>query len=90
MAVGRDDLAGEPIKPGTMIVIAPYLIHRHRALWTRPNQFDPNRFLGDSRDTIDRFSYLPFGVGPRICIGATFAIQEALDRRCKHHAPFQA
>ena len=60
-----------------MIVIAPYVLHRHRALWTRPNAFDPNRFFGKAREAIDRFAYLPFGVGPRICIGATFAIQEA-------------
>ena len=60
-----------------MIVIAPYVLHRHRALWTRPNAFDPNRFFGKARESIDRFAYLPFGVGPRICIGATFAIQEA-------------
>jgi len=78
IALGPDELAGEPIKPGTMIVIAPYVLHRHRALWTKPNHFDPSRFLGDERTRIDRFAYLPFGVGPRICIGATFAIQEAL------------
>jgi cytochrome P450 len=77
VALGRDELAGEPIKPGTMIVIAPYVLHRHRALWEKPDNFDPNRFLGDARETIDRFAYLPFGVGPRICIGATFALQEA-------------
>ena len=77
VALGRDELAGEPIKPGTMIVIAPYVLHRHRALWKKPDNFDPNRFLGDARETIDRFAYLPFGVGPRICIGATFALQEA-------------
>jgi len=77
VAIGPDDLAGEPIKPGTMVVIAPYVIHRHRALWAKPDKFDPNRFLGEARETIDRFAYLPFGVGPRICIGATFAIQEA-------------
>lgn len=76
-ALGYDELAGETIKPGTLIVIAPYVLHRHRALWTRPNAFDPNRFLGKARESIDRFAYLPFGVGPRICIGATFAIQEA-------------
>ena len=77
VALGRDELAGEPIKPGTMIVIAPYVLHRHRALWRNPDSFDPGRFLGDAREKIDRFAYLPFGVGPRICIGATFAIQEA-------------
>lgn len=77
VALGRDELAGEPIKPGTMIVIAPYVLHRHRALWRNPDNFDPGRFVGDARETIDRFAYLPFGVGPRICIGAAFAIQEA-------------
>ena len=77
IALGPDELAGEPIKANTMIVIAPYVLHRHRALWSKPNRFDPGRFLGDEREKIDRFAYLPFGVGPRICIGATFAIQEA-------------
>ena len=76
-ALGPDELAGQPIKRGTMIVIAPYVLHRHRALWTNPDSFDPNRFLNGARETIDRFAYLPFGVGPRICIGATFAMQEA-------------
>ena len=76
-ALGSDELAGEQIKPGTIVVIAPYVLHRHRALWTKPDIFDPGRFLGDGRRKIDRFVYLPFGVGPRICIGATFAIQEA-------------
>jgi cytochrome P450 len=77
VAIGRDELVGELIKPGTMVVIAPYVVHRHRALWRKPGNFDPNRFLGGAREAIDRFAYLPFGVGPRICIGATFAIQEA-------------
>lgn len=77
VAVGPDELAGVPIKPGTMIVIASYVLHRHRALWRAPISFNPNRFLGHARNRIDRFAYLPFGVGPRICIGASFAIQEA-------------
>ena len=76
-AKGSDELAGQPIKRGTMVVIAPYVLHRHRALWEKPTTFDPSRFLGNARQAIDRFAYLPFGVGPRICIGATFAIQEA-------------
>jgi cytochrome P450 len=76
-AIGSDELSGQSIRPGTMVVIAPYVVHRHRALWANPQRFDPNRFLGDARTAIDRFAYLPFGVGPRICIGAAFAIQEA-------------
>ena len=76
-ARGPDELAGRAIKRGTMVVVAPYVLHRHRALWSKPNNFDPNRFLGSAREKIDRFAYLPFGVGPRICIGATFAMQEA-------------
>ena len=76
-ALGPDELAGEPIRRGTMVVIAPYVLHRHRALWNDPDCFDPNRFLHGARERIDRFAYLPFGVGPRICIGATLAMQEA-------------
>jgi len=76
-ALAPDELAGERIRRGTMVVIAPYVLHRHRALWADPDAFDPNRFLGGARERIDRFAYLPFGVGPRICIGATFALQEA-------------
>lgn len=77
-ALGPDDLAGQPIRRGTMVVIAPYVLHRHRALWTKPEIFDPNRFLNGAHEKIDRYAYLPFGAGPRICIGATFAIQEAV------------
>ena len=76
-ALGPDELAGQRIRRGTMVVIAPYVLHRHRALWSKPDCFDPNRFLNGAREKIDRYAYLPFGAGPRICIGATFAIQEA-------------
>jgi len=53
------------------------VLHRHRMLWDRPNEFDPERFLGTERLKIDRFAYLPFGAGPRKCIGSAFALQEA-------------
>jgi len=76
-ALGPDELAGEPIRRGTMVVVAPYVLHRHHALWSDPDSFDPNRFLGAARERIDRFAYLPFGVGPRVCIGAALAMQEA-------------
>jgi cytochrome P450 len=77
VALGCDDLNGELVKPGSLIVISPYVLHRHRLLWRDPNAFDPRRFLGAARRSIDRFAYLPFGAGPRICIGSAFALQEA-------------
>jgi cytochrome P450 len=57
--------------------MAPYVLHRHRTLWERPDVFDPGRFLGDEKQRIDRFAYMPFGAGVRTCIGSTFALQEA-------------
>jgi len=77
VALGDDDLNGEPVRPGSLIVISPYVLHRHRLLWDRPDAFDPQRFLGSAHAAIDRFAYLPFGAGPRKCIGSTFALQEA-------------
>lgn len=76
-AAGPDDLAGKRIRKGTLVVIAQWVLHRHRLLWERPNCFDPTRFLPGSREKIDRFAYVPFGAGPRVCIGATFSMQEA-------------
>jgi len=77
VAIGNDRLADENISPGTMVIIAPYLVHRHRLLWDRPDEFDPSRFLGVNREHVHRYAYLPFGAGPRICLGAAFALQEA-------------
>jgi cytochrome P450 len=77
VATGPDELGGERIRRGSLIVIAPYVLHRHRLLWNYPEDFDPSRFLGSARKEIDRFAYMPFGAGPRTCIGSTFAMQEA-------------
>jgi cytochrome P450 len=77
VALAADQLAGEPVKQGSLVVIAPYVLHRHRQLWSQPDLFAPERFLGAARETIDRFAYLPFGIGPRTCIGGAFALQEA-------------
>ncbi len=77
VALGPDDLGSERVKRGSLVVIAPYVLHRHRLLWERPDTFDPSRFLGAARTRIDRFAYLPFGAGPRTCIGSAFALQEA-------------
>jgi cytochrome P450 len=76
-AKGTDRIANHDLKAGALIVIAPYVLHRHRRLWHQPDVFDPGRFLGEAKRSIERFAYLPFGVGPRICIGSSFALQEA-------------
>jgi cytochrome P450 len=60
------------------VLVMPWTIHRHRKLWDRPDAFMPSRFHPESRDRIDRYQYLPFGAGPRVCIGASFAMQEAI------------
>jgi cytochrome P450 len=72
-----DRLGDFDVSPGSLIVIAPYVLHRHRRLWDQPDVFDPSRFMPEARPRIPRFAYLPFGIGPRICIGASFALQEA-------------
>ena len=53
------------------------MLHRHRRLWDEPDVFDPSRFLPGAARKVDRFAYLPFGIGPRMCIGAAFALHEA-------------
>jgi cytochrome P450 len=77
-AISRDVVGGERVGAGAMVVIAPYVLHRHRKLWDRPDRFDPSRFLPAQRKAIERYAYLPFGAGPRGCIGLVFALQEAL------------
>ncbi|MGX9390689.1 cytochrome P450 [Nitrobacteraceae bacterium UC4446_H13] len=76
-AAGPDTLGnGLDVVRGDVILIAPWLLHRHEKLWHDPNAFVPERF-GPGTPPPDRFAYLPFGVGPRVCIGAHFAIVEA-------------
>lgn len=75
-ALGPDTIAGHEVEPGTVISIAPWVLHRHRRLWAKPDHFDPNRFLPGA-PAHDRYAYLPFGAGPRVCVGAQFALTEA-------------
>ncbi len=77
-ALGPDKLGEIRIKARTMVVVSPYVLHRHKLLWEAPDHFVPDRFLPDRRGEIDRFAYLPFGAGPRVCIAASFAVQEAV------------
>ncbi|MDB5553216.1 MAG: Cytochrome precursor 1 [Rhizobium sp.] len=63
---------------GESVLVMPWTLHRHELYWDRPRHYMPERFLPENRDKIGRFQYLPFGAGPRVCIGATFALQEAV------------
>jgi len=75
-AAGPDTIAGQPVKKRDVVLIAPWLLHRHEKLWREPNAFIPQRFMTGTPP--DRFAYLPFGVGARVCIGAHFALVEAV------------
>jgi cytochrome P450 len=71
-----DEICGRPIPKGREIVILPWVLHRHFALWDDPGRFDPERFSAERSAARPRFAYLPFGGGPRICIGAQLALTE--------------
>jgi cytochrome P450 len=75
-AQGPDELCGREVRAGDTVILPIYALHRHRKLWDNPDAFDPSRFA-DAR-AVPRFHYLPFGDGPRVCIGASFALQEAV------------
>jgi cytochrome P450 len=75
-AAAADTIAGLPVRKHDLILIAPWLLHRHERLWSEPNAFVPSRFMPGAPPP-DRFAYLPFGVGARVCIGAHFALVEA-------------
>jgi unspecific monooxygenase len=75
-ARAQDTIGGHAVGKGDVILIAPWLLHRNETRWSDPNAFMPQRFMPGSAPP-DRFAYLPFGVGARVCIGAHFAIVEA-------------
>lgn len=77
-AAGGDLLDGQPIAAGTIVSIWPWLLHRHRRLWDNPDAFDPSRWEVGAREGRHRFQYIPFGGGPRVCVGMRFSLTEAL------------
>ena len=77
-AAGDDRIGPLTIKKGDLVAVWPWILHRHQALWADPDAFDPGRFAPEAKAALHRFQYIPFGAGPRICIGAQFATAEAL------------
>lgn len=77
-ALAPDRVGTVDIPAGATLLVMPWVVHRHEKLWDRPNDFVPARFLPPARATIDRYQYLPFGIGPRVCIGQSFAMQEGV------------
>lgn len=76
-AVAADTIAGYHVTPKTIIGIAPYTLHRHPRYWENPEGFDPERFAPERSEGRPKYAYLPFGGGPRFCIGNGFAMMEA-------------
>ena len=76
MATRTDEVRGFRIPSGDIVMVVPYLTHRHPDFWVDPEQFQPSRFLPDRRDAINRWAYFPFGVGQRKCLGMDFALME--------------
>jgi cytochrome P450 len=73
-----DVICGHDVPKGAHVAINPWIVHRHRRLWDDPLRFDPERFSPERSADRPRFAYLPFGGGPRVCIGGSFAMMEAV------------
>lgn len=77
-SIGSDHLGGFALPPGTDVFVSPYVVHRHPAIWDNAEAFDPERFGTGRADGRPKFAYIPFGAGPRHCIGENFAIFEMM------------
>ncbi|MBX9884864.1 MAG: cytochrome P450 [Novosphingobium sp.] len=71
-------IGGRRVKRGALVMVAPWVLHRHRRFWKNPDVFDPNRFLPARESELTPGAYIPFGQGPRVCAGAAFALTEAV------------
>jgi cytochrome P450 len=77
-AAADDLVCGRRVPRKSVVVVMPWVVHRHRKLWQNPDVFDPERFAPEAVAARSRYAYLPFSVGPHVCIGATLAIIEIL------------
>ena len=77
-AIADDEICGHKVSAGDRIMISTWVLHRHRTLWDNPMRFDPDRFSPARSEGRPRFAYMPFGAGPRICIGMGLAMTETI------------
>lgn len=77
-AARADVVGGRRIRRGTFVAVLPWIVHRHRRLWQDPDRFDPDRFLDANAAGRPKLAYLPFAAGPRVCVGASFAVTQML------------
>ena len=75
--LAEDELCGRKMRPNDILFLPIWALHRHELLWERPDRFDPNRFDRLAGPKRDKYQYLPFGAGPRVCVGADFAMMQA-------------
>jgi cytochrome P450 len=78
VALENTTILGRKIKRGALVMVAPWVLHRHRDFWSNPHSFDPDRFLPEREREMTPGTYIPFGLGPRVCAGAAFAQTEAV------------
>ena len=77
-AVCDERILNHQVRAGSLVLVVPWLLHRHKRLWEKPDHFEPERFLPENAAARDKFSYIPFAVGPRVCAGMAFALAEAV------------
>ena len=74
IAAADDVICGRRIPRKSVIMIIPWVVHRHRKLWADPDRFDPDRFSPEHAGNRSRYSYIPFAIGPHVCVGASMAM----------------
>jgi cytochrome P450 len=77
-AIEVDRVGGYHVPAGADVLICPYTLHRHRQFWPDPERFEPDRFRPDRTSDRPRYAYIPFGAGPRVCVGSNLGLLEAV------------
>ncbi|MBV8493697.1 MAG: cytochrome P450, partial [Alphaproteobacteria bacterium] len=73
-----DEVCGHQVPKGAAVTVMPWVIHRHRKLWDDPDRFDPDRFLPERSASRSRYAFIPYSLGPRVCVAAALGSIEIL------------